>query len=359
MCRLLFIVGLAALAVGFAACGASSGSTSSSVATPTATTAVVTTLAGKAGVAGAADGSGAAARFNCPEDIVADKAGNLYVTDFNNSTIRKITPSGVVSTFAGKAGAFASRDGVGADARFGQPLSIAIDADGNLYVEELDWSTIRKITPAGVVTTLAVRVGTPGETRAAGALAVDRAGNLYDVSNGTLLKITPAGKKTILAGTPGVFGCADGPGAAAKFSDWCGAIVTDTAGNIYRTDSKYDVIQKVTPSGVVTTLAGKAGVAGDADGMGAAARFNEPDGICVDDAGDLYVAEYNNSDIRKITPAGQVTTIAGAYGSVGSADGSGAHASFYGPTGIVWAPNGDLYVCDSQNDTIRKLTFGR
>ena len=136
-------------------------------------------------------------------------------------------------------------------------------------------------------------------------------------------------------------------------------IACDAAGSLYVTDSANDTIRKISSTGEVTTLAGKAGSAGSADGVGAAARFNNPTGIACDAAGDLYVCDSDDCAIRKITPAGQVTTVAGKAGSVGAADGSGAVATFDNPTGIAVDAAGSLYVCDYGSDTIRKITFGQ
>jgi sugar lactone lactonase YvrE len=327
---------------------------------------VVTTLAGTAGVTGHADGSGAAAQFNVPSGIAADRAGNLYVADTFNNTIRKITATGVVTTLAGTAGVTGSADGSGAAAQFSFPFGIALDPAGNLYVADTFNHTIRKITATGVVTTLAGTAGVRGSADGSGAaaqfsfpqgIAADAVGNLYvaDEGNGTIRKITPAGVVTTLAGTAGVIGSADGSGAAAQFNAPAG-IAADPAGNLYVTDSANNTIRKIAAAGVVTTLAGTAGVTGSADGSGAAALFAGPAGIAADSAGNLYVADAGNDTIRKITPAGVVTTLAGTAGVTGSADGSGAAAQFYDPAGIAADPAGNLYVADAANYTIRKIT---
>jgi sugar lactone lactonase YvrE len=345
---------LGLLAVTVAACGGA--------------TASVSTLAGTPGSKGSANGRGAAARFNDPFGVACDAAGNLYVADFANFTIRKITPAGEVTTFAGKAGSRGSVDGSGDAARFDHPSGIACDAAGNLYVT--DSFTIRKITPAGTVTTLAgnADVDSYGSVDGSGAaarfryplgVACDAAGNLYVTdSNTTIRKITPAGEVTTLAGKTGIGGSADGLGAAARFSDPYG-IACDAAGNLYVAEYGNFTIRKITPAGEVTTLAGKAGSMGSADGSGAAARFQIPEGIACDGAGNLYVTDTGNFTIRKITPAGDVTTLAGKAGTEGSADGRGAAARFDGPDGIARDAAGNLYVADSGNDTIRKITLSR
>lgn len=326
---------------------------------------VVTTFAGTAGVFGFANGTGAGASFNSPYAVAVDPSGNVYVADTMSSIIRKITPTGTVSTFAGTALATGSVDGIGAAARFNRPKGIATDASGNVYVADTGNSTIRKISPAGVVTTLAGTANVAGSTDGNGAsasfdgpygIASDSSGNIYVADAlSTVRKITPAGDVTTLAGTAPVTGSADGNGLAATFNAPAG-ITSDAAGNFYVADSVNSVIRKITPSGVVTTLAGTPGVIGSTDGTGAAAAFNQPMGIASDGAGNVYVSDYGNCTIRKITPAGGVTTLAGAPGVAGSTDGSGGSATFNGPMGIATDSTGNVYVADSLNATLRKIT---
>ena len=328
---------------------------------------VVTTLAGTAGVTGSADGSGAAAQFNSPSGITIDTAGNLFVADTGNQTIRKITAAaGVVTTLAGTAGVTGSANGNGAAAQFNYPFGIAADMSGNLFVADTNNSTIRKITTAGTVTTLAGTASVQGSADGSGAAAqfnrplgitADSAGNVFvaDTANNSIRKITAAGVVTTLAGTPSIVGSADGSGAAAQFSYPFG-IAADTAGNLFVADANINTIRKITPAGVVTTLAGTAGVMGSADGSGAAAQFNRPLGITADSAGNVFVSDANNNNIRKITSVGVVTTLAGTSGVQGSADGSGAAAQFNYPFGIAADTAGNLYVADAGNSTIRKIT---
>jgi len=314
-----------------------------------ATNGVVTTLAGTAAIAGFADGTGADARFSSPSGVTADSAGNIYVADTGNNVIRKITSTGAVATLAGTAGVEGRTDGTGSAASFNQPTAVATDNAGNVYVADVGNGAIRKITQTGNVTTLA---GVPsGYT-----VATDSADNLYMADNGnnTIHKITPAGVVTTLAGTVGVAGQADGMGAAASFSHPYG-IATDNLGNVYVSDSDFSIIRKINLSGGVTTLAGRGWTLGHADGVGTSASFAGPTGIATDSAGNLYVADMVNNTIRKITPKAEVTTLAGTVGVTGSADGVGAAATFSSPLGVATDSTGNVYVADTLNQLIRKI----
>ncbi len=333
-----------------------------------------TTLAGLAGSPGSADGTGSAARFNQPWGVAVDSAGNLYVADTSNYTIRKIRPGGIVTTLAGAAAGWPNYggpgdiDAIGSAARFGSLSGVAVDAAGDMYVA--DFRTIRKVTKVGGVSTVAggaLSLSADGVWYAAGfnkliGVAVDTAGNVYvvDSASNTIRKLTAAGIVTTLAGLAQlnqygvslVDGSADGTGSAARFWNPQGLAV-DGAGNLYVADSRNSTIRKVTPTGIVTTLAGLAGNDGSSDGMGSAARFFRPSGITVDNEGNLYVSDTNNHTIRKIGPGGVVTTLAGQAGIGGSMDGTGSAARFAWPSGVAVDNAGNVYVADSGNNTIR------
>lgn len=330
----------------------------------------VTTFAGTAGQSGSTDGTGTAARFSFPRGIAVDGAGNLYVTDSRNHTLRRITSAGVVTTLVGVAGQSGSTDGSGSLARFNSPDGITIDGAGTLYVADSGNHTIRKITPAGAVTTLAGTPGQSGSTDGTGAvarfyspqaLATDGSGNVFvgDRINRTIRRITPDGVVTTVAGSPGVSGSVDGTGSVARFTEVAGLAV-DSAGNIYASDWTNSTIRRITPSGVVTTRAGSALSFGSTDGTGVAALFRGPSGITIDGAGNAYVGDEGNNVIRKITSADVVTTLAGTAPRPGSSDGTGSVATFFGfqgfATGMAADGSGNLYVADNGNHVIRKIT---
>jgi HYDIN/CFA65/VesB-like, Ig-like domain len=330
-------------------------------------TGVMTTFAGSATSVTGEDGTGTAASFYQPQGIVGDGAGNLFVTDTSNDTIRKIViATGAVTTLAGRLRQPDNNDGTGTNAGFENPMGIATDGAGNLYVADTSNNMIRKIVIAtGAVTTLAgsfqsgANDGTGANATFNGptGIAADGAGNVY-VSDGncTIRKIVIAtGVVTTLAGTVKQCTTLDGTGTAAHFFEPYG-IASDGAGNLYVADSGDDTIRKIViATGVVTTFAGTPGQTGIADGTGAAARLSWPFGLVSDGAGNLYIADTGNNAIRKIAIAsGAVTTVVAPPAPTGSADGIGSAAFFTAPAGITSDQAGNVYVADG-NDTIRKL----
>lgn len=309
-------------------------------------------LAGDVATAGTADGVGASARFNRPIYVTADPQGNAFISDQSNHAIRKVTPSGVVTTVAGITGTSGYLDGPVANALFYLPRGHAFDSAGNLFVMDAFNDVVRKVS-GGVVSTFCGTFNTAGSLDGAPNIAllnfpngmtIDSSGNLIvtDSNNYTVRKVTPAGFVTTLAGTAGVQGSADGTGPAASFGYVSGPAV-DASGNIYVADESHNTIRKITPASQVTTFAGSAGLSGSADGLGAAARFSNPVQISLDSAGNLYVSDLSNATIRKITAGGQVTTIVGQPGVQNAAPGP-FPASLLNPLGVAVLPNGDLAI---------------
>jgi len=327
----------------------------------------ITTLAGQVGTGGYVDGIGAQTQFRLPNGVDVDGIGNVYVADTANNVIRKITSSGVVSTLAGLAGSHGSTDGTGSNARFWAPFGITVDGAGNVYVADTANNTIREITPNGTVSTLAGSAGHPGNKDGIGAnarfrnpwsVAVDGMGNVFvaDMSNDTIRKITPAGMVTTLAGQAGVTGNADGFGGDARFNDPF-AVAVDKTGDVYVSDSANDAIRKIAPSGAVTTLAGLPGYAGNVDGNGNDARFWNPQGLAVDTAGNIFVADTGNNIVRKITPTGVVTTLPKQAGAGNNTDRRGGGTQFNNPGSVAIDSAGNIYVADTDNHCIREIAF--
>ncbi|WP_422976349.1 hypothetical protein [Undibacterium sp. TC9W] len=369
---------------------------------------MVSTVAGKAGAPGTADGPAAKARFNTPTDVKIDAAGNLYVADYENHSIRKITPDGMVSTWAGVSGKEGNAEGAGRQARFLRPKALVFDAAGNLIVNDAGEMIIRRITPAGIVSTLSVgpekfdknKNDQEIEYGEIDGMVADADGSVYvaDRSSGKIRRIKPSGdvhsfvrnKKNelysepsglILAPDGDIFICQrdgnilkvkdggmaaslsgpvyptisqDGPALEARFSS-PSAITADHNGNLYLTDYRH-TIRKISSSGVVSTVAGMIDQRGSNDGIGTEAQFNIPSALIFDSKGNLYVSDRENHSIRKIDAAGVVTTFAGKAGKAGSVDGTVLAARFNSPIGLAIDKHDNVYVADNGNKQIRKIS---
>ncbi|HEX7844889.1 MAG TPA: hypothetical protein VF476_03750 [Chitinophagaceae bacterium] len=319
----------------------------------------VTTLAGGPGP-GYLDGTGPAAGFAQLAGVVCDAQGNLYVAETSGHVIRKITPAGVVTTFAGVRNNAGYRDGPAASAQFNIPVGITIDATGNLYISEKGNHRIRKIDPGGQVTTIAGN-GTSGYANGNGTsakfnepldLTIDATGNLYvvDYKNYRIRKIDPAGQVTTVAGD-GTSGFADGNALSAKFGSSIGGMAVDASGNIYVADGNNYRIRKITPAGIVSTFAGS-NTWSYTDGPIASAAFIRPMDIVIDNDQNLIVIDGDR--IRKITTGGLVKTLAGSIN--GYADGINLQTQFSLPKGIAMdRQTGFFYITDHNNYCVRKL----
>lgn len=298
------------------------------------------------GNSGSTNGSALTSTFYSPTRVAADLSGNLYVADRDNNLIRKISSGGLVTTFA---------------SGFNQPNGVTVDLNGNVYVADAATNSIKKITPTGSVTVVAGN-GSMGSNNGIGSAAsfyypfsvtVDGAGNLYVSDNGNNLirKIDLAGAVTTLAGS-GMAAFADGTGTAASFYGPCGGTL-DAMGNLYIADGVNNRVRKVTPLGVVTTVAGN-GTRATINGNGTSASLNTPTGATIDIAGIVYVAELDGNCIRKVDPSGNVTILAGSN-VAGSANGIGTAASFRRPNDVQADQSGFIYVTDYGNNVIRKI----
>jgi sugar lactone lactonase YvrE/plastocyanin len=304
--------------------------------------------------------------FPFPDGIAVDASGNLYISDANANTVQKVNTSGQVSLLAGTNGTAGSADGAGSAARFNQPAGLTLLASGAIVVADAANATLRTIGADGTVTTLAGQADVRGSADGTGTAATfsqpldvahDANGALYvaDSMNDVIRKVTSAGMVTTFAGSAGATGVTDGNGGAARFN-LPSAVVVDGSGNVFVSDTTNNTIRKITPNGDVSAFAGLAGVSGSDDGTGIHALFNHPGGLALDGTGNLFLADTGNSTIRKITPAGQVTTFAGAPGVAGLEDGTGTNALFNQPKYLTIDTAGNLYVADTGNASIRKVT---
>ena len=313
---------------------------------------------------GYVNGVGTAARFDHPFGLALDQSGNIYVADQANSVIRTISQAAVVNTLAGTPGVTGALNGAATLASFNKPFGVAVDGSGNVYVADAGNNLIRKIAVNGTVSNFAgtgLAGAADGKDSASFnsplGVAVDGSGNVYvaDYGNDEIRKITPAGLVSTLAGKAGLAGNADGLDTAARFN-LPESLVVDENGNIFVADNGNNEVRKVTTAGLVSTIAGN-GSTGKINGNGTAASFNSPFGIAIDGAGNLYVADSGNNLIREISLAGQVSTFAGS-GAKGSADAGALQATFNTPAGIVVDASGNVYVSDENNNIIRKIGPG-
>jgi sugar lactone lactonase YvrE len=317
----------------------------------------VTRFAGSA-MPGHNDGELSSARFADPFGITLDRHGNVYVADGGQANrIRRITTTGKVETIAGSSEGFA--DDEARSARFDTPSGIAIDSKGNIVIADTSNNRIRRIDSTGRVTTLAGN-GAAGYLDGNGAqaqfdgplaVAVDNNDDVYvaDTYNDCIRRVSPAGEVTTVAGAPGP-GFKDGDAGSAQFNTPCG-IAIDPSGALFISDTGNNAIRRISASGEVSTVAG--GSRGRLDGRGRDASFDNPVGIALTHDGFLFVTDEESGRIRRVSPDGQVSTYAGRR--PGFADGFGEAARLNGPTGIAVDREGNLYVCDTSNYLIRLI----
>ena len=324
----------------------------------------VTTLAGN-GTAGSTNGPWLQSSFDEPYALAVDTLGNIYVGDIQNNRVRLISPVFGVSNFGGNTPAD-SGNAVPNVTEFSDPTGIAIDITGAIFIADNADEWITRISSSGVVITYAgtgVNHGCQGDNCGDGmfaifnnifGVAVDRQRNLFvaDFDANAIRKISPSGFATTLAGS-GSRGRTDGAATVATFNGPIGVAV-NAGDTVYVADELNNLIRQISPSGVVSTLAGS-GTAGSDDGLGVFASFNSPSGIAVDRQGNIYVSDSHNNKIRKIDPIGGVTTLAGT-GQPGAADGGYTTATFNNPIGIAVDAAGNVYVADTGNNLIRKIS---
>jgi uncharacterized protein (TIGR03437 family) len=336
------------------------------------TSGIISTAAGRLSGFSGDGGPATNAALNGPQGVAVDAAGNLYIADYFNYRIRKVNSSGIITTLAGNGSyRFAGDGGPATTAPLYQPSAVALDAADNLYIAETLNNRVRKITPGGIISTAAGNglmqfSGDGGPATAAALLwpegvAVDAAGNVYVADRGPrrVRKIGSNGVITTVAGGGSAKPGDGGPATLASLSDLAG-VAADAAGNLYIADKGDNRIRKVSPSGIITTVAGNGqrGFSGDG-GLAASASLYYPMGVAVDTAGNLYIADKGNNRIRRVTSDGTITTVAGDGGARFSGDGGqAANASLYSPVGIALDTAGNLYIADGGNGRVRKIDPG-
>jgi hypothetical protein len=321
----------------------------------------VSTFAGS-GTSAYAEGTGTNAMFESPFAVAADASGNVYVGDRAGCTLRKLTTGGVSSLVAGSDTSCGAADGTGTDATFGSSImSVAVDSSSNVYV--LANAVIRKVSPGGVVSTFAGKhntadfvdaTGTDARFHGAEGLTVDASGNIYvaDTGNHCIRKVTSSAVVSTLAGMYPSSGHVDATGTNAKFN-YPTSVARASNGNLFIADEANGAIRMITPAGVTTTFAGK-GTNGYSDGVGTNAEFYDAYGLTIDANDYLFIAD--NYRVRMISPSGSVTTVAGTT-TRGSTDGIGTNAKFGGLGRMACDASGNIYVADYSNYIIRKLSI--
>ncbi len=328
----------------------------------------ISTVAGQfQGYAG--DGGPAtAARLFWPSAVVLDAAGNLYIADGGNNRIRSVNALGNINTIAGNGlFQFAGDGGTATSASLRTPYSVALDGTGGFYIADQDSHRVRKVAASGTISTYAGNggLGSSGDGGPATSaqlgfpygLVVDGSQNLFIAHDGAVRKVSAAGIMTTVGGGGGPGTIPDGSSATSGFLDNPRDVALDAAGNLYVAETLNYRIRKITPSGIISTVAGNgtAGFSGDG-GSATAASLNRPQGVAVDTAGNVFISDQFNHRIRKVTPAGTISTIAGTGTSGFSGDnGPATSARLYYPLGLALDAAGNLYVADTFNQRVRRI----
>ena len=330
---------------------------------------VITTSTGNGTAAFTGDGGlASAAQVANPRGVAVDAAGNLFIADYDNNRIRKIATDGRISTVAGN-GVFAFRgDGGPATLAGLSPTSVAVDGAGNIFIADNDNHRVRKVDLAGTITSIA-GTGAPGFSGDGSSgtsaqlafpvgIATDSAGNAFiaDGENQRIRRVNAAGIIATVAGSGIGQTLGDGGPATLARLILPTAVAVDTAGNVFIADTLNHRVRKVTPAGIITTIAGNGtgGFSGDG-GPATAAQLFTPNGLAIDVAGNLFIAEYNNGRVRKVSPNGIITTVAGDGSDFFNGDGVLATAAGIGPMGVAVDSTGNLFIADWNNERVRKV----
>ena len=332
---------------------------------------LITTVAGENGYGYSGDGGAAAnAQLYYPYGAAFDANGNLYIADMDNGRIREVTTSGIITTVAGNGNeTFAGDGGAATSAGLHYPAGVALDAAGNLYIADQSNNRIRQVATNGIITTVAGNGGssysgdrgpaTNATLSGPTSVAVDTLGNLYiaDKSNDRVRQVAANGIITTVAGNGGAGYAGDGGAATSAELYYPNGVAVDGAGNLYIADTYNFRIRKVNPNGIITTVAGNGGFGYAGDGGAATnASLNWPNGVALDAFGNLYIADSGDSRIRMVNTNGIINTVVGKNASGYAGDGGAAtNAELDYPTGVVLDAAGNLYIADRNNDRIRKV----
>jgi mucin-19 len=332
---------------------------------------LIATIAGT-GIAGFSGDTGPAtsAQLNGPNDVKLDASGNVFIADYFNNRIRKIGPTGAIGAVAGIGFAFFSGDGGPATAaQLNGPFGVAIGVTGDILIADVNNSRVRQVNAAGIISTLAGDggLGFNGDGPAflfaqiynSADAAMDAAGNLFvaDTFNQRIRKVTPAGVVSTIAGTNNTGFSGDGGPATSALLWFPTSVAVDGAGNVFIGDVFNERIRKITSNGIITTVAGNGvpGFSGDG-GPAVIAQISNPVGLATDTAGNLFIADSNNHRIRMVTPTGVITTVAGSGDAGFSGDGGPAgSAKLNHPTGVAIDSSGNIFIADSDNNRIRRV----
>jgi uncharacterized protein (TIGR03437 family) len=338
---------------------------------------IITTVAGSASFGFSGDGGPAtSAELSLPASVAVDASGNLFIADLFNNRIRKVSAaSGIITTVAGNGDfSFSGDGGPATSAALAQPTGVAVDASGNLFIVDFENNRIRKVSANGIISTVAGN-GTQGfsgdggpatsaELNYSSTVAVDASGNLFiaDTYNNRIRKVSASGIISTVAGdgTPSyVFSGDGGPAIAAALNRPAGVAV-DVSGNLFIADTGYDRVRKVSASGIINTVAGNGGFLFSGDGGPAvSASLNSPQNVVVDASANLFIAVNGSYRIRKVSAGGIITTVAGNGAEGFSGDGGPATAASFGePTGVAVDAGGNLFIADAYNNRIRKVSAG-
>ena len=332
---------------------------------------IITTIVGTGTQGSSGDGGAAtSAQLNNPRGASVDMSGNVYIADTENNKIRMVSRTGIITTIAGTGTQGSSGDGGAAtSAQLYYPVGVSVDISGNVYIADSDNHKIRKVTSTGIITTIA-GTGDSGSSGDGGAatsaqlnnpygVSVGISGNVYiaDLRNHKIRMVTSTAIITTIAGTGTAGSSGDGGAATSAQLNYPTGVSVDLSGNVYIADTANSKIRKVTSTGIITTIAGTGDSGSSGDGGAAtSAQLNNPTEVSVGISGDVYITDYTNNKIRKVTGTGIITTIAGTgvYGSSGDG-GAATSAQLNGVFGVSVGISGNVYIADTSNNKVRMV----